>query len=131
MTGEADILHPEQKFSIAGRDVTVHEFTFREELDIGPMVFDLISELDVIIGDGSDLSLLFDTLYRYPDVLESMLVLASGEEREWIINLSGKDGDELVKAFWIMNAPFFMRRFVARRMMLAAGKKLQKSIPNS
>ena len=120
---DAMILHPEEQLTLAGRPVTVGELSFRQELALGPLIPDLIADLDTMVGDGSDLSGLFDALYRYPDVLLTMLEMSTGEDRDWIESLSGPEGDELVMTFYGVNAGFFARRLHVRRILATAGKR--------
>ncbi|MEE8128191.1 DUF6631 family protein [Candidatus Vondammii sp. HM_W22] len=123
MTDEAEILYPDKTIQIGGREVTIREFSFRDGLDLGPMIAGLMAVLDKTVGDGSDLSGLFDALYQYPDVLEHMLLKSTCQDKTWLDGLCSADGDMLVMTFWGVNAGFFTRRLATRRMAMQAGKK--------
>ncbi|RLJ20803.1 hypothetical protein DJ031_04645 [bacterium endosymbiont of Escarpia laminata] len=125
---ETEILHPEHELIINGETITVHEFSFREGLDLGPVIAGLLPQLDAVVGDGSDLSGLLDVLYQHPDALEQMLIMATGKDKAWIDGLTAEDGDMLVMLFWSVNAPFFTRRLASRRMQKKAGEKAVRDL---
>lgn len=127
MKNEASILHPDVVVTINGRKITIHEFTFVEGLELGPIVASLITDLDKDIGSGGNVARIFDTLFTHPETLKALLIKSTDVDEEWLNSLSGNDGDHLLMEFWGVNAPFFMRRLVSRRMIRDASLRLVKS----
>ncbi len=127
MTDDAEILHPDLDLEMAGRSVTVREFRFKDGMEIGPLIVALVKDLDGAVGDGSDLSGLFDTLYAHPDVLRHLLLKSTGQDTEWLDSLSGQEGDQLLMAFWSVNGPFFVRRLLFRRQAAKSSRPLETS----
>ena len=117
----AEVLHPERTLTIGDKEVTVREFSFRDGLELGPLMQPMMSRLDAVVADGSDLSGLFDVLYAHHELLELMLLKATGESKEWLDTLDALQGDRLVMALWTVNGDFFTRRLATRRIAAKAG----------
>ena len=126
--GDAEILHPDRVIEIGGREVTVREFSFRDSLDLGPLLSSMLSDIDNAVGDGTDLSGLFEAFYAHPDALEAVLLKCTGQDKEWIDSLTSEEGEMIVMSMFEVNGPFFVRRVAARRMMAAAAPRSEKSI---
>ena len=127
MSDDAEILHPERVINIGGMDVTVSEFSFRDSLDLGPALSSMLVDLDDAVGDGSNMSGMFDAFYAHPAALELVLLKCTGMDKSFLDGLSSEDGDTLIMAMFDVNGAFFLRRLAARRMLDAAGRNLEKS----
>ena len=124
---EGQILHPDCSLEVGGEVITVREFNFGETLQLGPLLAELIGDMDAALGDGGNLEGVLDTLYRHPKALEQMLVLSTGKDADWVNGLKSADGERLVMAFWGANGPFFARRVAARRTAARVGQRLATS----
>ena len=126
--GDAEVLHPNRVLTIGDKEVTVREFSFRDSLDLGPLLSSMLADIDSAVGDGSDMAGLFEAFYQHPLALESVLLKCTGQDKEWLDSLSAEDGETLIMAMFEVNGDFFIRRVAARRMMAAAAPRLGKSI---
>ncbi len=113
---------------VDGRTGTIKPLTFMQSLELGPVLEPLLAGLDETIGDGSDLSGLLGAFYAHPEVLRRMLCLSTGEDEAWLESLDSETGDRLVIEFYVVNAPFFLRRITMRRMERKASEEASRAV---
>lgn len=120
MTDESATLIPDRVIDINGVSITVSPFKGKQIREIGPLLPSVIKAMDDVIGDGSDISGLFDELSCYPEHLSRMVELSTGMDSDFVDELSGSDYNRLHMAFFEVNVPFFTERIAIRRQLAKA-----------
>lgn len=117
---ELNILMPEQSLSVAGATVTVHEYTFAEQLQhralLRPVIDAVAGLFDGTDADGVKLDDMTDALAAVYDPVISVVAIACGQPREWVAALSGEDSEKLFFTWWGVNASFFIRQATLPQM---------------
>lgn len=137
MNNDTEILLPGRKLTIAGEQITVGEFTFRQGLE-------LAEELDAIIGaiaeqlgaansreEASSVSRILKAFGRHPDATEALLAACSGQPLEWVKQLKDDDGTALLMAMWMVNHAFFMSRLKVEMNAMLEARHLAPSAMES
>ena len=132
-TGEDDlnVLHPEQSFKLAGRDIVVREYGFIEGLRLRPLTQPIIDALYELIpnqGTAPELEDILGVLAVHDEALVELMSVAADVEVEWIEQLNQDDGYTLMMAFWSANGPFFIRRVFNRRVAQIAVENLRDGL---
>ncbi len=125
-TSDLDILLPDRTLQIAGADITVHEYTFMQGLQISDFAKSFIDELTILFLTEDQFSLSrLDALFgRHPEIIAKLLSLATGQPVHWVEALSDGDGQLLLKTWWSVNAPFFVQRLAQEMGARQAEKRL-------
>ena len=127
-------LLPYRTVPIAGRKVTVREYGFLDGLLIKSAAKEVVDALAAVTGDqGIDSDDIEDVLDRHPEALIALMAKACDLEPDAVATLSDVEGALLKRAWWDLNAGFFVRR-VARRVavrLAAAHRGGETSSPPS
>lgn len=118
---ELDILFPERSAEIAGRSITVREYSFVEGQRLlhlaEPFVKDVIS---LFAGDTPDYTDIQFIAAKHIDNLIELVSVSIDQPKEWVNSLSNGDGDLLMNIWWSVNGNFYIRS-----AMIAAEQKKQ------
>lgn len=140
---ELEVLHPERELVLAGRAITVREYTFMEGTRLAPvakpfqdLLYQRIATSDTPPGFDA-ISQLFEAC---PDLVATLVAqacvdidlpkseqqLQHAELVEFIDKLDDRDGYLLFLAWWLANMNFFIQRALRRaaeekRALLSAG----------
>ncbi len=132
---EAEILHPERTLALGGKQVTVRELTFAQEMQALPVAEPIIKGLaELFSGDEepgfSDLEAVF---YTHSDAFLALVAMATGEPESWISGLSGAEGQVLALTFWSVNRRFFISRVVVKSLEREPGlaESLSRSVTST
>lgn len=117
---DLDVLHPERRLVIAGRDITVREYAFTEGLRLQTLARPFTEGLYALLT--ADAAVSFERVLgligdHYEAVLELVAISANVEQR-WLDSLGDEDGNLLLMAWWGACGPFFLRSAV-RRLQVA------------
>lgn len=124
-TEELAVLHPEQSFTLAGREITVREYGHIEGLRLLAWAQPFADALYECFPRGSQapsVTVLSALLAKHATLVRDMAAQAADVEPEWVEGLRDVDGDRLLMAWWQVNSGFFFRRLLGR----AAVEKLQE-----
>ncbi len=115
------ILDPDIALEVADPDtgapvqITVHEFRFREGLEMralaGPLIADLATQLDD--GAASSGGGVEAVLAAHGDLWLEIAARATGREADWLARLRDADAARVSGALWQANMSFFVRHIVA------------------
>lgn len=110
------ILHPERTLSIAGREITVREYSFIAGLRLRPLMRPLLDDLHrlVLAGESADLGAIMALLGTHWQATLQLAAEAAEVEREWIESLDAKQGELLLTVWWSVCGPFFWRNVIGR-----------------
>jgi hypothetical protein len=129
---DLDILVPDRHLNIGGKNVTVREITFGEQLSHNAELAALTNALKpALTAPGEDaLTVILDILADHADTLTTLLALSTDQPREWVEQLNGDSGEALTLTWWNINNGFFIRRLL-RPALLAALQKQLNGAPSS
>lgn len=117
---DLEVLHPERRATIAGREVTVREYGFVEGLRLQPLVEPIVADLQTLLGGGvPTLEAVLAVLGRHADRVVALLAVAADVDEEWVAGLSQDDGHLLLMLWWGANGPFYLRAAAMRRLAAA------------
>lgn len=119
---ELEILLPDGTLTVGQEEVEVRELRFGETLRYAVEIRELVEALEGLqAAEPGDELVLFDAaLAGHWQAVLTLVAASTGRAREWIEALGDEDGQRLVYAWWAVNAGFFVRRLVARRMARSA-----------
>ena len=112
---DLQVLHPERRATIAGRDVVVREYGFIEGLALRPLAQPLLDDLYAQITSGMpDLEQILVLLGRHHAIVQELVAKAADVEPEWLDTLNQDEGYLLLMLWWGANGPFYVRSAVQR-----------------
>ncbi|MDR3055263.1 MAG: hypothetical protein LBU53_07660 [Zoogloeaceae bacterium] len=130
---DLDTLFPERDIEVAGETITMRELTFGEQLKHGQALATLAEALRPVLlapaASGTEpdpLTLILDVLARHNDIAIKLAALCCDRPREWLENLSGREGEDVLILWWGVNSPFFLRRLIVRPGQIKAEIARQK-----
>lgn len=114
---EANILFPEYRLQLDGREVIVREFTFAQGLRLEVVAAPIIRAL-VAVADWAqvDHHAVMSLIADHSDAYFALVSESTGIPVEEIMQMTDRDGQEVAIAFWEVNSGFFISR-VLRRLM--------------
>ncbi len=133
-THDLGVLFPDRDLTLAGETVVVREFRFGESLRLSHLIKPITDALiQAAEADTFDGEAFMACLYQHQEGLLELLSQSTGKPREWIEDLSHRDGEELVMAFWEVNQDFFLERVqrAALTTILLKGSPGDGSLPPS
>ncbi len=114
---ELQALHPEQKITLAGRQLTMREYGFVEGLRVRAQQRPFLDALHALLTRGGSeftYEAIQDLLAEHHEAVRVMVAQAAGVEPEWVDGLSDTDGSDLLLLWWAVNSGFFLRRVFNR-----------------
>lgn len=129
---ELAILHPEGVTVIGGREITVREYGFVEAARLDRHIRPLIEGLHRVFGDAAaipSMEAVAEVLAANIDDVLVLIAAATEQDKEWIADLSYRDGEQLQLLWWQVNGHFFVERLMRK----VAAERLARSLagPNS
>ena len=118
---ELDILFPERSVEIAGRSITVREYSFVEGQRLLYLAEPFIKELTASLT--GDIPLYSDIQFiaaKHIDNIIKLIAISIDQSDEWVCGLSVNDGELLNNLWWSVNGNFYIRS-----AMIAAKQKRQ------
>lgn len=133
---DLSVLLPNRDVTIAGRLLTVREFTLSDSLvmhnELKPIS---VSLADVMQTEWPSFEHVMDVLAQHADPLLLLIARSCDQPADWIASLPGSEGTTLMDVFWTVNRRFFMTAANRLIVIRAALKKTQsgtaESSPNS
>jgi len=115
-TDDLEVLHPDRSTTIAGRAITMREYGFIEGLKLAPLYKGIVDDISqaVTIERSPPLEEIVALLAAHADHVEQLIAIAADVEVEWVRGLDDRNGMNLMYLWWIVNAPFFLRRVFDR-----------------
>ncbi|MFP2263666.1 DUF6631 family protein [Citrobacter braakii] len=109
---ELAVLLPFRELTLAGVQVTVHEYTLKEQLQHRVVLKTLSDAFAQFLSTGENvvrLDSLLDVMAGHYDAVIDAAAVSCGQSPGWIADLTGDDVDTLLFAWWEVNAGFFTR----------------------
>lgn len=108
---ELDVLYPERKLEVAGREVTVREYGFLQGLKLRKLYSPMVTALaECMQQPGAPVSQVAGILAENADAVVQLMAEATGLDTDVIEQLSGTEGNALMTAWWACNCDFFLRQ---------------------
>lgn len=120
---ELEILIPEREITVAGKTVTVREFSFMEGLRLAVVVSPMVSDMEALFSDSKaevDVMTLQTLFANHSDALMKLMAVATSLDASVIEGLNDNDGQLLLMTFWAVNKGFFVNRLIMRRAVREA-----------
>ncbi len=113
---ELEILHPERQLKLAGRDITVHEYSFVEGLRLRALAKPFTDGLYNLLSGNQvpDFDAIQDLLGEHVDVVLDLVCESARLDRDFIDSLDPAEGELLLMAWWACCGPFFLRSATRR-----------------
>ena len=106
---ELDALLPRRVITIAGEQLTVREYTLFDTLMLHDHLEPLIVSLAGMVTSPSvDVSTVMRVLSSHARSLPALIAWAVDRDAQWVSQLSGTEGAELMDWWWSVNAHFFI-----------------------
>ncbi len=104
------MLHPSVPLVLAGRKVTVREYTFWESMDIIYSEREFLDAVVALLLDnrGDAWEAVRALMGRHRVYLKRAAALATDTDVEWIDQLAARDTDTLMSTWWAVNGHFFL-----------------------
>ena len=112
---DMSVLFPDSTLTLAGREVIVREFTYKEALNLSVTAYPLLSTMAEAASEGAGYLLFDKVIPPHWDLWLKLLSIATGEDPAWIEGLNNRDGELLTLTFWRVNSDFFTRRISLMR----------------
>ena len=107
-------MFPDRTQAIAGRTITMREYTFQEGLDHAVEMRPLVEDLLLVFRTTSPAPPVFAqvevVLEEHPALVRRLIALAADVDEAWVASLDDIEGDLLLWLWWTVAAPFFYRR---------------------
>lgn len=129
------VLHPERTLTIGGAVVTLREYSFVDGLKLrglyAPFFDALYARIEQNDFHAPTLDVVESVVAEHLDALITLISHAAGVEEAWVRGLNDEDGHELMNAWWLVNAHFFIRRVSAKiALTKVKAKKQAESSPD-
>lgn len=122
------VMFPDRTQTIAGRTITMREYTFQEGLDHAVEMRPLVEDLLLVFRTTSPAPPVFAqvevVLEEHPALVRRLIALAADVDEAWVAGLDDMEGDLLLWLWWTVAAPFFYRRVLKSA---AREKRLQSA----
>ena len=108
-----EVLNPDGRLTLGGREVRVREYAFFEGLEVAHRASALIADMHQLCRDGF---LRFDRIRRlfgkHRDVVLAIAAQAADVEPEWVEALPRDEADVFLSVWFSVNADFFVHEVV-------------------
>lgn len=129
------VLMPEVELELAGRKLTVREFTLWQSMQARGKAAALVDDLQRLVDDGAaadaGIEAYLDLLARHFPVVRTLMAESiDGADADFIDGLSSLDGERLLTTWWTVTGRFFWRAVVARlrdRTLLSLRREAAKA----
>lgn len=121
---DIEVLFPGKTITIAGEEILITPFKLTQIPEVAKLVAKYVR--------GADSESALDVPKMIEEAGEdvfSMMCVATGKSRQWLDDLSGADGMDLLSAIIEENADFFIRKVTPQ--MTALGKRLTDGLKSS
>lgn len=110
--GDLAILHPEISATIAGRKVTVREYTFVQGLRLTSLIAPIVDGMAALAlaGELPDPEALRPVFGEHVDQVLFLIAESCGQDVAWVAGLPDGEASKLQLMWWTVNAHFFGRR---------------------
>lgn len=120
---ELDILFPERSAEMAGRSITVREYSFIEGQRLlylaEPFIKDVIA---LFAGDTPDYNEIQFIAAKHIDNLIKLVAVSVDQPESWVEGLSSEDGNKLLGIWWEVNGNFYIRSAMMSVMLRKQNK---------
>lgn len=128
-----------QTLTVGGEQVTVHEFSFAEELELLPLARPILEGLrrllaDAVAGEaagetgaGISAEALDLLISEHRETWLTLIARNIGHPVEWVRRLPGSDGQSLSLAFWGAAGAFFLKRLITGAEITREAARLRAS----
>lgn len=107
------VLNPDITLTIAGREITIREYSFFDGLEVAHRASAFIADMHDTCRDGE---LRFDRIRRlfgkHRDVVVSIAAQAAGVEPDWIAGLDRTDAEVFMSTWFGVTSGFFVHEVV-------------------
>lgn len=126
---DEEIINPSQHCNIAGTSINVSEITYMDGMrlhsKITPLITDMATAFTNEDASFDDMSAVFAD---HIETINQLISLTTEQSTEWVSALSDADGQFLLMTFWAVNADFFTRRVVGRKLQQSQAEN-QTAVP--
>ncbi|WP_431222203.1 DUF6631 family protein [Serratia sp. L9] len=121
---DISVLLPNRDVPIAGRFLTVREFTLADSLAMHHELKPIIASLaDVMQSEYPGFDAVMDVLAQHAFSLPLLVARSCDQPVEWVNSLPASEGSTLIDTFWTANRRFFMTAAIRQVTIRAAMKK--------
>lgn len=115
---DLEILYPEAELTVAGRAITLREYTFVQGLKLRAKIQPFLNGLSKLTAtpELTPLESILDLLADYQDSVLELMSVSANVEVEWIKRLNDEDGQLLAFTWWRVCGPFFVRQLQSRML---------------
>lgn len=114
---DEEIIFSESVVTIQGEAITVNEITYVQGLRLNAAIRPMIDDMVALFAQRereADFEQMQDVFATHADIVNRMMMLATGKDQDFIDSLKDDEGQLLLMTFWQVNAGFFTRRLVSR-----------------
>lgn len=115
---ELEILFPDRQINIGGKNITVRELRFAEQLRWQSILNKIAESFDGV--DVENVNFFENALailgFHAEELLE-IVAFCCEQSKEWIESLPASQGEELLITWWTVNNSFFVRRLLRKGLI--------------
>ncbi|WKE65074.1 hypothetical protein PVT67_15635 [Gallaecimonas kandeliae] len=113
---DLETLFPDAEIAIAGRDITVREYSFVQGLRLRASIQPLLAGLAKLTAkpENTPIDAILDLMAEHHDQVLDLIAASAGVERAWIEQLGDADGQALAFTWWRVCGPFFVRQLQSK-----------------
>lgn len=128
-------LNPNITLSIAGREITLHEYSFFESLDAAYRASAFISDVaDMMQNSTLSYALIRRLFGVHRDVVVALIAQSAKVDAEWVLSLEPMEAEILTSTWFSVNSGFFIHEAAVdlreRRAQLDIGLTGSTSLSN-
>lgn len=113
---DSEVLFPDREITIGDETIAVREFSYGEQLRYAARCRGLLAAIEQAFA-ADEAASVDDVIEDFSDEWLSLLALATGKPRDWLVALTREQGDLLSTAMWGANRDFFLRTIARRRVL--------------
>lgn len=113
---DLEILYPEAEITVAGRKITLREYTFVQGLKLRAKIQPFLNGLSKLTATPElTLESILDLLAEHQESVLELMSVSTSVETSWIERLNvDEDGQLLAFTWWRVCGPFFIRQLQDR-----------------
>ena len=127
---DLSIMAPDRSIMVGGEWITVREYRYFEGAKVRDTAKEFFAALYELIGMGEQpptFEAVEELIAKHAELVKFMVSVACDRDIAWAQNLGEAEGDEVVLTWWVVNAPFFIRRVLRK----AAQERLSAGLASS